>query len=160
MSKLLTPEAIAQFRRDGFFFPVRAMPASAARHYRDLLEAQERSDGGPLQSNRRHKVHLLFRWANELVRNPTILDAVEDLIGPNILCWSTNFFIKEAKDPAFVSWHQDATYWGLEPDEIVTAWLAFRLFVQHGEMVTRMEDVRVGEQNVVGLHGRCLFETF
>jgi non-haem Fe2+, alpha-ketoglutarate-dependent halogenase len=124
MPKKLTPAAVEQFQRDGFYFPVAVMTAAEARTYRDRLEAAERQEGGPLQSNRRHKVHLLFRWANELVRHPRILDAVEDLIGPNLLCWTTNFFIKEANNPAFVSWHQDATYWGLDPDDVVTAWLA------------------------------------
>ena len=72
----------------------------------------------------RHNVHLLFTWANELVRHPRVLDAVEDILGPNLRCWITNFFIKEANDPAFVSWHQDSTYWGLEPNDVVTAWVA------------------------------------
>lgn len=125
MPKLLAPAAIEQFRRDGFYFPVRIMTPAEARDYRDRLEDHERRSGGPLQSNMRHKVHLLFRWANELVHHPKILDAVEDLLGPNLLCWTTNFFIKEANNPAFVSWHQDATYWGLDPDDVVTAWLAF-----------------------------------
>lgn len=125
MPKLLAPAAIEQFRRDGFYFPVRIMTPAEARGYRDRLEDHERRSGGPLQSNMRHKVHLLFRWANELVHHPKILDAVEDLLGPNLLCWTTNFFIKEANNPAFVSWHQDATYWGLDPDDVVTAWLAF-----------------------------------
>ena len=53
------------------------------------------------------------------------LDAVEDLIGPDILCWTTTFFIKEANSPGFVSWHQDSTYWGLDPDDVITAWVAF-----------------------------------
>jgi non-haem Fe2+, alpha-ketoglutarate-dependent halogenase len=73
----------------------------------------------------RHKVHLLFTWANELARHPKILDAVEDVIGPDILCWSTTFFTKEARSPSFVSWHQDATYWGLSTDDVITAWVAF-----------------------------------
>ncbi len=55
----------------------------------------------------RHKAHLLFTWANALARHPAILDAVEDVIGPDILCWSSTFFIKEARSPSFVSWHQD-----------------------------------------------------
>jgi ectoine hydroxylase-related dioxygenase (phytanoyl-CoA dioxygenase family) len=59
------------------------------------------------------------------VRCHSILDAVEDLHGPDLLCWTTNFFIKEAADPAFVSWHQDATYWGLSEPDVVTAWVAF-----------------------------------
>jgi hypothetical protein len=125
MSKVLSEEAIAQYQRDGFYFPVRVMSAEEARGYRRELESYEAQAGGPIQSNRRHKVHLLFTWANELVRHPKVLDAVEDLIGPNIICWTTNFFIKEANDPGFVSWHQDSTYWGLEPPDVVTAWFAF-----------------------------------
>ncbi len=62
---------------------------------------------------------------NELIRHPRILDAVEDIIGPDILCWGTSFFIKEARNLGYVSWHQDSTYWGLEPPDIVTAWVAF-----------------------------------
>lgn len=124
MPKLLSQAAVDQFRRDGFHFPVRAMSAEEARGYRAKLEAYEAETGGPIQSNRRHKVHLLFTWANELARHPRILDAVEDLIGPNIICWTTNFFIKEANTPAFVSWHQDSTYWGLDPCDVVTAWVA------------------------------------
>ena len=124
MPTLLPAGAKEQFERDGFYFPVRVMPEAEARDYRRQLEAEEGRQGGPLQSNRRHKVHLLFRWANSLVRHSRILDAIEDLIGPNILCWSSNFFIKEAMNPAFVSWHQDATYWGLDRDDVVTAWIA------------------------------------
>jgi ectoine hydroxylase-related dioxygenase (phytanoyl-CoA dioxygenase family) len=54
-----------------------------------------------------------------------IVDAIEDLYGPDLLCWNTNFFIKEARTPAFVSWHQDSTYWGLSSPDVVTAWVAF-----------------------------------
>ncbi|MEM9050124.1 MAG: phytanoyl-CoA dioxygenase family protein [Pseudomonadota bacterium] len=113
------------YDRDGFAFPFRAMSTKAARGYRDRLEAHEAAHGGPLQHKWRHQTHLLFTWADEIIRNQGILDRVEDVIGPDILCWVTNFFIKEAKTPDFVSWHQDATYWGLEPhDRIVTAWIA------------------------------------
>lgn len=125
MPKLLSAAEVARFKRNGFHFPVRVMSADEARGYRDRLEDHERRAGGPIQSNMRHKVHLLFTWANELVHHPTILDAVEDLIGPDILCWTTSFFIKEARDPAFVSWHQDSTYWGLDPCDVVSAWVAF-----------------------------------
>jgi len=59
------------------------------------------------------------------VRYSSILDAVEDLHGPDLLYWTTNFFIKEAADPAFVLWHQDSTYWGLSTPDVVTAWVAF-----------------------------------
>ncbi len=124
MPKLLDDAGVARYRRDGFYFPLRAMSAEEARSYRERLEAYERTTGEPIHSNYRHKVHLLFTWANELVHHPKILDAVEDVLGPNLLCWTTNFFIKEANTPDFVSWHQDSTYWGLSSDEVVTAWVA------------------------------------
>jgi len=125
MPKVLSAREVALYHRDGFHFPARALSATEARSYRDRLEAQERALGGPLSGNMRHKVHLLFTWANELARHPRILDAVEDVIGPDILCWSTTFFTKEARSPAYVSWHQDATYWGLSTSDVITAWVAF-----------------------------------
>ncbi len=125
MTKLLTDQAVSDFWRDGYYFPISILSGQEAADYRAKLEAYEAESGGPIASNRRHKVHLLFTWAQQLIRHETILDAVEDLLGPDLLCWTTNFFIKEARDPGFVSWHQDATYWGLEPDDVVTAWVAF-----------------------------------
>ena len=125
MGKSLSAEAVARYRRDGFHFPVPVLSAAEARTYRDKLEAHERATGGPLAGGMRHKVHLLFTWANELTRHPAILDAVEDVIGPDILCWGTNFFIKEPNSPSYVSWHQDATYWGLSTSDVITAWIAF-----------------------------------
>ncbi len=124
MPKILTDAQVAQYDRDGIFFPIRVMPMADARRYRDALEDYEARTGEPINSNMRHNVHLLFTWAAELIRHPKILDAVEDVLGPDILCWTTNFFIKEARDPGYVSWHQDATYWGLEPNDVCTAWFA------------------------------------
>jgi ectoine hydroxylase-related dioxygenase (phytanoyl-CoA dioxygenase family) len=124
MNKLLSSSAVDAFKDDGFYSPVRVMSDAQAHHYRAALEAYETQAGEPLQGNWRHKTHLLFTWADELVNHPKILDAVEDLIGPDILCWTTNFFIKEANSPGFVSWHQDSTYWGLDPDDVITAWVA------------------------------------
>ncbi len=124
MGKLLTEAGIEAYARDGYIFPLVAFSTAQARSYRDRLEAYEADTGDVIHSNMRHKVHLLFRWADEIVHHPRILDAVEDLLGPDLLCWTTNFFIKEANDPAFVSWHQDSTYWGLDPHDVVTAWVA------------------------------------
>ena len=124
MSKVLSPAQIEQFQRDGFVFPIRVMSEAAAAECRERLETFERASGGPLKGELRHKSHLLFAWIADLVRHERILDAVEDLYGANLLCWTTNFFIKEARNPAFVSWHQDSTYWGLDRPDVVTAWLA------------------------------------
>jgi len=124
MSKRLTDQELERYHRNGYHFPLRVMPRDEALAYRRRLEGHERATGAPIAGNMRHKVHLLFTWANELARHPAVLDAVEDIIGPDILCWSTSFFIKEAHSPSFVSWHQDATYWGLSTTDVITAWIA------------------------------------
>jgi non-heme Fe2+,alpha-ketoglutarate-dependent halogenase len=124
MLKKLSEDALEAYRREGYHFPVRVMPAEEAIAYRGGLQDHEAKTGMPLQGKGRVKTHLLFTWADRLVHHPAILDAVEDVVGPDILCWTTNFFIKEPRSPGFVSWHQDAAYWGLEPDDVVTAWVA------------------------------------
>jgi non-heme Fe2+,alpha-ketoglutarate-dependent halogenase len=125
MPKLLSAEAVESYRRDGFYFPVEVLSPAETAQYRARLESYERRTGGPISGAYRHKSHLLFPWLNELIRHPRILDAAEDVLGPNLLCWSTSFFIKEPGDPGFVSWHQDATYWGLDKPDVMTVWVAF-----------------------------------
>src|ERR1044071_6190242 len=107
MPKLLSETQIAQPREDGYRAPIRIRGEDGALALRARLEAVEARTGGPLRGDLRHKSHLLFPFLADLVRHPVLLDAVEDLIGPDILCWSSSFFIKEAANPAFVSWHQD-----------------------------------------------------
>jgi non-heme Fe2+,alpha-ketoglutarate-dependent halogenase len=119
----LSEAAIARYRQHGYYAPIPVMSADKAAAIRRRLEAHEASHG-VLKGSMRHKSHLLFTWLDSLIRHPAILDAVESVIGPDILCWSSTFFIKEARDPGFVSWHQDSTYWGLDPADIVTAWVA------------------------------------
>src|SRR5436190_7910518 len=124
MPKILSQSQIDQFWREGCVYPVRVMPEADALELRRKLEEFEHAAGEPLKGALRHKSHLLFTWLADLVRNTKIVDAIEDLYGPNLLCWTTNFFIKEAHNPAFVSWHQDSTYWGLDRPDVVTAWVA------------------------------------
>ena len=121
----LSQQDVASFAERGYHFPTRILSANEALRYRRLLEAFEASQGGPLSGQLRNKPHLLFTWIDELIRHPVILDAVECLLGPNLLVWSSSFFSKEANDPAFVSWHQDSTYWGLSMPDVVTAWVGF-----------------------------------
>jgi non-heme Fe2+,alpha-ketoglutarate-dependent halogenase len=121
--KMLTEAAIRQYREQGYYAPIRVMSRQDAGALRGKLESFE-AGAGVMAGKLRHKSHLLFTWLNDLVRHPRILDAVEDVIGPNILCWGSSFFIKEPRNPGFVSWHQDSTYWGLDPADVVTAWVA------------------------------------
>ena len=121
---MLSAAEIAAYHRDGYHLPLPVLSAAEAAAARARLEAIEAAQGGPLRAAMRHKPHLLFPWLNDLVRHPRILDAVAQLLGPDLLCWSSTFFIKEASDPGFVSWHQDATYWGLSAPDVTTVWLA------------------------------------
>jgi ectoine hydroxylase-related dioxygenase (phytanoyl-CoA dioxygenase family) len=123
MPKGLSAEALALYEREGFHFPVPVVSAEEAQSIRADVEVAERhfaSQGERL----RHRPHLLVTALDRLIRNDPLLDAVEDLLGPNILCWTSLFFTKEAQDPAFVSLHQDSTYWGLSSADVVTAWIA------------------------------------
>ncbi len=124
MPKKLTSEQIARYERDGFICPVEGFSAAQARGWRDRLEAFERAEGQKLTRGHNFKPHLLFPWIDEIVRAPEVLDAVEDLIGPDILVFHLSVWPKDAGSGTYVGWHQDATYFALEPVCHVTAWVA------------------------------------
>ena len=123
--KSLSHAEVDQYHRDGFLFPIRITPEADAVECERRLRDLEAREGGTISRKTNMKPHLLLPWLEDLVRHPKVLDAVEDIIGPNILAWGSGFFTKGAHDPSFVSWHQDSTYWGLSKPEIVTAWIAF-----------------------------------
>ena len=119
----LSPQSVRQYAQEGHLSPIRVLSHAQAQDYRQRLEAIEASGRLPA-GGLRCKSNLLLTWVDEIVRHPNVLDAVERLVGPDILVWGTSFFIKEPSNKSFVAWHQDLTYWGLEPDTIVTAWIA------------------------------------
>lgn len=123
LSPQLTPDQVARYHSDGYLAPIRAIPAAEAQALRQRLEAAEASGRLP-EGALRNKTHLLFPWLYDLIRHPGVVDAVEGVLGPDVLCWGASFFIKEPHNKSYVSWHQDATYWGLDPADIVTAWVA------------------------------------
>jgi non-heme Fe2+,alpha-ketoglutarate-dependent halogenase len=124
MGKKLTEAQIERYHRDGFVYPIDAFAAEEARRYRRAMEEFEAAQGRQLTKGHNFKPHLLFTWVDEIVHHPAILDAVEDVIGPDIRLFHLSLWPKNAGDPAYVSWHQDATYFGLEPPLQVTAWVA------------------------------------
>jgi ectoine hydroxylase-related dioxygenase (phytanoyl-CoA dioxygenase family) len=110
-----------RFDDEGCVFPVPVMGADEAADHRRRLEEAE-AVHGPMHYLT--KPYLMFKSAAEIARHPALLDAVENVLGPNILLWDSAYVIKEARDPGYVSWHQDLTYWGLDSAEMVTAWVA------------------------------------
>ncbi len=124
MPKVLTRAQVEAYERDGFVFPIDVLQAHEVRSCRSELESWELERGAPIDFPEKSKSYLLFDWADRLVHHPRILDAVEDVIGPDILVYHSTLFVKEARTPAFVRWHQDSTYFYLEPHLHVTAWVA------------------------------------
>lgn len=124
MGKKLTDAQIEAFHRDGFVSPIDVFSEEDALRLRTEFEAAEAKWPDAFAAAERSNTHLTLRCLDEIAHNPVLLDAVEDLIGPNILNYGSVLFVKEAGDPGFVSWHQDAKYMGLEPHIGVTVWVA------------------------------------
>ncbi len=123
MTRCLSTRQVEHYAEKGFVSPITAFSAGQAAACRSRLEAMERADGG-IAPDRRRKMHLYLEWVDEIVHHPRILDAVEDLIGPDILLYHLTLWVKEPGSDARISWHQDSTYFGLSPALHVTAWVA------------------------------------
>lgn len=120
MPKLLTQSQIDAFHRDGFVSPVRGISEERARYYRRCLEAFEATypdDRIKLDQ----KAHLLCPWVDEMIRESRILDATEDLLGPDILCWGTSLRAKMPDGKTFAGWHQDTAYADVKPIVLIVA---------------------------------------
>ncbi len=117
----LTSEQRARYGAEGCFFPLTIMSEAEALSHRQRLEAAEAERG---KMHYLVKPHLVFTSAAEIARNEALLDAVEGILGPDILLWDSGYIIKEPHSEGRVTWHQDLTYWGLSSEEQVTAWVA------------------------------------
>src|ERR1700744_6317590 len=120
----LTESQVAQYRDLGFTAPVRVLSAEEAATHRAELQAYEAKLGRPVTYPEKSKCHLLFNWADAIVHHPAVLDAVEDVIGPDILLFHFTLQTKEAHRASIAVWHQDDAYFNLAPAEEVTAWVA------------------------------------
>ncbi len=158
MGKKLTDAQIEAFQRDGFVSPIDVFTEDEALRLRAELESAEAKWPEAFEGAARNNAHLNLTCLDEIVHNATLVDAVEDLIGPDILNYGTVLFIKEPLDPGFVSWHQDARYMGLEPHVGITAWVALShsneesgcmqmIPGSHGEI--KEHDDTFGEQNIL-----------
>jgi hypothetical protein len=123
MGKFLSQEAIRRFEDEGYVAPIPVVSPEEMRGLRRRLEAFERDHPqalGKLEQN----PHLLFRWLDGLIRSPTLLDALEDLLGPDLFCLVTAFRRKEPGAGTYAGWHQDAYYLKYDPF-FVTCLVAF-----------------------------------
>jgi len=120
----LAPSQIEAYERQGFLFPIPVLAADEVARCVAGLDEIEASLGGKAETGQLHGLFSHFRWAYDLVTHPKILDAVESVLGPNLLVWQSSVFAKQPHDSGFISWHQDGTYWGLDSHLVTTAWIA------------------------------------
>ncbi len=129
-AKALSAAQVQAYRDDGYLHPIPVLPAAEAAAYRAELEAIEDEwlDNGlpqPLNTYKRVNAHCVIPMAHKIAADPRVLDVIEGVLGPDILIWSVEFFIKEPRTKAIVSMHQDLTYWGFGAvDQLCTAWIA------------------------------------
>ncbi len=115
----------ARYERDGYLSPIRVLAPEEAEDCWRRMQSLRRERPEDAAAAFSFNPHYLLPWLYDLARRPRILDVVERVLGPDLLVWSTGFFNKMPHDPSYVSWHQDSTYWGLEPPDVVSAWVAF-----------------------------------
>ena len=126
----LSDAQVASYWENGYLFPMPAVSAEKAAGWRRELEALEAkyADGGlplPVAQYLRVNTYCVVPLAMRIAADPGVLDVVEGILGPDLMAWSVEFFIEEAKSDKIVSWHQDRTYWGLgETNDQLTAWIA------------------------------------
>jgi len=126
--KALSDEQVASFRRDGFLSPFPLLGEEELAACNAGVSRFESWLGAPINGDSAHKwrsmAYLILPWVARLAQDPRILGPVKDLLGPNLLIFTSTFFIKEANSPTIAAWHQDSTYYGLEPKEEVCVWIA------------------------------------
>jgi len=120
----LSSNQLKQYKDEGFVSPINIFSKEKAKEIRNEIEFIEKKIPGELDGSGRYNAHLISPLLDEVTHNSKILDAVQSLIGENILVCGTTLFIKNPKEKGFVSYHQDAKYIGLEPYNWVTAWVA------------------------------------
>ena len=120
----LSPNQLKQYEDEGFVSPINIFSKEDAKEIRDEIELIEKEMPEELEKSGRYNAHLISPLLDEVTHHPKILDAVESLIGEDILVCGTTLFIKNPHEKGFVSYHQDAKYIGLEPHNWVTAWVA------------------------------------
>lgn len=129
MTATLTRDVQAFYRTNGYHYPIRVLGAERAADTVREIRAFEAARPDLSKRELRHglfrfKPHLIFGWLDSIVHDEAVLDAIESIIGPDIMVWASALFIKDARDSTHIGWHQDSTTYNLDGDDLVTAWIA------------------------------------
>jgi len=120
----LTSKQLNQYKEEGYVAPIEVLSNGEAKEIRNEIETIEKKWPNEINGLGRNYIHLISPVFDKISHNSKILNAVESIIGRNILICGTTLFIKNPNEKGYVSFHQDAKYIGLEPHNWVTAWVA------------------------------------
>jgi ectoine hydroxylase-related dioxygenase (phytanoyl-CoA dioxygenase family) len=151
---LVSDADLKRYAQTGVLFPIPVLTEVEQRRFRGEVDELEALCGADAPRTLFGQCHLNFQWAYDLATHPKVLDAVERVIGPDILVHSTTLFSKHPGEK-FVSWHQDSHYWELSEPRLVSAWIALSdstvengcMRVQPGTQVGRLEHTEVRDEN-------------
>ncbi|MCI0359212.1 MAG: phytanoyl-CoA dioxygenase family protein [Planctomycetaceae bacterium] len=125
MRTVLSLHEERRYRDQGIVFPLRVLSAAEAAQFRLACDQLESRLGGRPRTVEVRQMHLHFGWAYRLATLPRALDAVSDILGPDLLVTATELFSKHPQETAVsIGWHRDGPYMGLDPERTLTAWIA------------------------------------
>lgn len=125
MPNHLTPEQVQRFEDEGYLNGIPIHSGDELTQVKESFNELEQAEGRKNCEIGLQARHLDVPFVWELATNPKILDCMVDLMGPDVMLMSTHFFCKYPEfKQSWVAWHQDITYWGLEPAYALTAWYA------------------------------------
>jgi non-haem Fe2+, alpha-ketoglutarate-dependent halogenase len=126
-----TAEMRQAYSERGYFFPVRVYDGSETQEFVEAFYAYRSAIADRLQTLPARdqfvvfsETHTFLYWVYQMISHPKVLDAVERILGPDLLVWNTRWFAKLPGEATYITWHQDAQYWGLHPANVATAWIA------------------------------------
>ena len=119
-------DAVQTYAEQGFLSPLDLFSESEIEHFRACFDELEDREGREMCEIGLQARHLDEEFIWQMATDSRILDAMQQLMGEDIMLLSTHFFCKYPDPGAtkFVAWHQDVTYWGLQPPEAQTVWVA------------------------------------
>jgi ectoine hydroxylase-related dioxygenase (phytanoyl-CoA dioxygenase family) len=124
MNRLLSSEQVDRYWEDGILFPLPALSLEEVAYYRRRVEELEAAISCRVPKLAITQPQLHFRWAYELAIHPRVVQAVTEVLGPDVLVQSAGVFDKNPGDGKYVAWHQDGYYWHLSAPRLVSAWIA------------------------------------
>jgi non-heme Fe2+,alpha-ketoglutarate-dependent halogenase len=125
VARTLSEQEQNRYQQEGIVFPIPVLEPAEVRYFRDACDELEKQLGGRPRTVEVRQMHLHFPWAYELATHPRVLDAVQDLLGSDLVVWATELFAKHPRDAAVsIGWHRDRTYLEFDPQVTTTAWIA------------------------------------